>query len=468
MAALAEGVVGAAVDEVGYIATEVGRQLSSKFSVPFKRLKRKIRSYEQGVIQEIENNEEKFFKHVLGKDQQENKGAVQVLRSNPKPAKRLRKRHRVDYGGDPPSNAVVATVGPSEEKSKSKYSFWKSYRIGNMPYARRRRYGRRKRRFRKRKYVTKRGVSRLIRSSVADGMSKVSWSIHNHGICYGDFNRKGFQVIPFNQLFGTYGDIDRIWDTINQYTKTVPSSAFDAAGKPQSTSQILSMPSMLTFTMHNPMSEVVMANIWWIAPRQDSQVSSAIAEWWRGSTIPYNPATLTYDFAHASLGPLYRWFVEYGEYDSFGAASTFQQDFTSGPTVYRQWNKEFRIIKKYTVSFAPGQTKILRLKMPGFRFNTKDEGVSLGSTSAHMFKYSRWLMMETKGVPTHQNSDSTETNISVVGRTRTGLEFVYENKRYIKGVTQLPVLWETKAFGYDTVTAAQALIPETSGTVRSV
>lgn len=371
----------------------------------------------------------------------------------------------MDVSGDLPSNGVYEDISRSGFVPRHGSHLIKMRRYSKRRFSKKRsRRGYRKRK----KYVTKRGVKALISRNVRFTNQKVEYLVQNKFWCGGGWGKRAFQVVPFNYTQASWGDINSIDSFVTSKlaldTAVTPGTAEFA----KAYTGVYSRAAMAKFMFHSSLNEDVIATFWVIKPKFAKTLSTTdtIQEWWSSLSYPYSYSGGTYNFAKPNLGPLYRWYLEWYENQSVSEGYTFESDFTTFPTKYAQFNKEYKILKKYKVIFKPGETKTLRMKVPGIMFNSQTSEISLGNIGVGQDNFTRFLMVMVEGVPTHQNNAGTEDE-SVIGRTIGRLEGTYDIVRRVGGFTTQPMEWQFKDFNYDTVTAARSIVTASAAQIQT-
>lgn len=369
----------------------------------------------------------------------------------------------MDLSGDLPSNGLLIDELTGHQPTRG------SHFIKMRKYRGRRYKRKRGRRFKKRgKFVTKRGVKALISRNVRFSNQNVDYCLQNKFWCGGGWGKRAFQVVPFNFTQASWGDINDMSTNIVSKLELLQTVTPGAATAPQAYSGVYTRAGMVKFMFHSSLNEDVIVTFWVIQPRCPGTPDAAdgTQEWWSSLSYPYSYSTGVYNFNKPNMGPLYRWYHEWTENKTVGSGALFEGDFTTYPTKYPQFNKEYKILKKYTVVFRPGETKTLRMKIPGIMFNSQTSELDLTNTGLGMDHYTRFLMCMIEGVPTHQNNAGTEDE-SVIGRTICRLEGTYHIVRRVGGFSTKPISWQYKDFNLDNVTAARSIVTASAAQIQT-
>lgn len=300
-------------------------------------------------------------------------------------------------------------------------------------------YRRRYKRRRKGKRVTKRGVRAMINIHAKKGLNRMKFR-RSHGTYLGNVVATvptpvfGNVVRGASEMeFHPYSSI-----TADQATAALmlPVVNYGGAAQPKSALQDRKMcifKRRVNAMFHNPMNELVRATFWLVCPREGNNTQPD-AEW----SNQWTTKLIT------------------------SGAGSFVTDYTTFPTDYPQWRAMWRIHKKWTTVFQPGQTKRMWFKIPSTQsFYPLD---LVDGNSKAFITYN--LMYELKGVPTHQNNAGTQTEN--VNYSPAALDMCYEYT-YSVSLSSGAIDLKTRAdFQRDTVTAGQSLINEGAGQIATV
>lgn len=442
-----ETILGALVeyakDTAGAAILEEGKDMVDE---GLNYLKRKADQVKEFVVDEI---------HEVGSLMNGGSDSLQLVKNDyyqttlDKHVTRTKHRTKRVKRGDLPSNIIPASrtlIVPIREahvhNAVQKGIYPLSYT--SMPYTywkRRRAWRRRGRRFRKRrKTITKRGAKNIAARVM--GMSPYQKFTNISKSYFGDTS--GSAPAP------AYGRIVRselIHFYENQITNTTD-------GTQKLDSLISSKPGLNTVAtnnykysfrkivynmeLHSCVNEMFEATFWWLMATDESD------------TVNDSPLNL--------------WKAEYVDknQDLINASTDFDADWTTYPTMYKAFNDQWKIVKKYKTVFNPGQTKKLRLK--GMPFIYKNADNPSGSPYIRKGK-TMVLLYQLKGVPTHQNASGTQT--TDVNLTPAALDVIivkrFEIARsvYTDGVYAM-------SNNLPTVTAGVSLMPEASATITTV
>lgn len=344
-------------------------------------------------------------------------------------------------------------------------SFTNNQRSANMPYRRR---GRRRRRSRK-GTITKRGVKQILARSVATAGSKVTVNIQSIGSVYGDYRAKGMGIFPFHWSYPSNGDLNQfLLAAVNSNPAPNAGIGTGIDSFPRAQVGFWTKSTEVEILLHNPLTEGYFANIWFIKNKNFFAGSATFDI--ANTSVPYNHITKVYSFTNSSLGPLYTWNNQWAAQSDFAETQTFERDFCTYPSKYKFWRELFDIKKKWKTFFTPGETKVLKVKLPGIHFNRLDYDTDITTGNVkYLQDLTHFLMFELRGVPTHQDDgDDNEAFRYTIAPCRTAMEYTVRYSTVVGQLNGKDVVWDHDQFNYAAVTAAQSLIPEVQSTVRSV
>lgn len=301
----------------------------------------------------------------------------------------------------------------------------------NMYY--RKRYGgyKRSKRYKKRrKLVTKRGVKSIIKRDQAfSNWTRVRW---NNGFYVGStYNLMGLAVYSTfaSGSFISTGDFVKAINATNPATPAVGGN-----DQPQSDTSTFHMRRVKhALLIHSASNELQMVDIWHIINKDTT--STDPLNFWEATWHDYLPLT-------SAGAPVY-----------FNETNTpLEADFQTYPTMYKEWNKNFKIMKKVSFVLKPGQT---------VKWNLKGRGVSYFRYTENAGNYpaplSQHIMFRTRGVPTHQNDGTAMGNdTGEVGRSSTGIDVTIESSAEVARSAQPYPLYLAKS-SYGTVTDARTI-----------
>lgn len=291
---------------------------------------------------------------------------------------------------------ALAVIPDSDDQ---KMSFNNSQRriTTNMVYfrgKRRSRYGRRarRRRFKKKKYVTKRGVKAMLGAHSKVCAPYNSWSRtlgYNLGLAVA-VSSGAYGIIYRGVMGGLLSSRDDMHTLRDFFEKYRTDTTTDDVGDPTPGIDIGNYAMHLrkrryTVEMHNPMNEKVRAKFWLVKCLQET-----------GNT------------------PLTLWTNEYDQayYDDGVPANApdMTKDPITYPTQFKEWNANYKIVKKWQTIFGAGDVAQIKFKLPACTFRGDDFAtdplhIRLNRNITFFFMY------ELKGVPTH-SSTGTTTNVN--------------------------------------------------------
>lgn len=300
---------------------------------------------------------------------------------------------------------------------------------------RRRRYKRRRRG----KRVTKRGVKALINIHAKKGLNRCKFR-RSHGTYLG--NVVGVVPTPvFGNVvrgsaemeFHNYTDIQNDMATAALQLPVVPYGTVGAGKSAIQDRKMCIYRRRVNVMLHNPMNELVRATFWLVCPREGNS-TQAVTEW----SNQWTTKLVT------------------------SGTGTFVTDYTSYPSDYPQWRAMWKIHKKWSTVFQPGQTKRMWFKIPATQsFYPLD---LVDGASKPFITYN--LMYELKGVPTHQNNAGTQTEN--VNYSPAALDMCFEYTYCVSLSSGAMDLKLNGDFQRDAVTAGQSLINEGAGQIATV
>lgn len=307
-------------------------------------------------------------------------------------------------------------------------------------------YGRSKRKRGSSKYVTKRGVKRIIKDTVAligdcEFIRQSSLFIRTANDGAGNVDPIGTGALLYGKraIFSWTWDNRNAWfvgtDSYQDRIKKIVSypTPGGADAPPSDTVYLLSHGKIfLEFHIHNPMNEVVQATFWWLKCVDDT-----------------------------NLAPEETWKTMYENRDALsGVAIPWDAAFFDYPTKYDHFNDHWEIKKKFQVTFQPGETKKLTLTIP----KAKLAEVDVDATNAYIKNITHNLMCEIMGVPTGQVTAGNYVP-NTINFTPASLELIYWSRTKIGGASQAANFTGFHSDSRGTVTAGQSLIPEVSATI---
>jgi len=195
----------------------------------------------------------------------------------------------------------------------------------------------------------------------------------------------------------------------------------------------------IRWQFHNDLTEKYTATFWWILCKDDIATGNTPLVLWQADHGLSNPAS--------------------------GAVIPFVSDFNDYPTRHERFNRHYKILKKVKSVFNPGDTKTWVTKIPSkqkWNAETHDAtGYYRGITC--------FLMVELKGIPTHNWTAMDAEEITVVTRTKTHIEYVFD---YEAEWTMTDSLYLDPQFGTvldeDEFYEGKSLIPDTEQPIRTV
>lgn len=299
------------------------------------------------------------------------------------------------------------------------------------------------------KYVTKRGVKRMLKN-YATLIGDIEFT-RQSSIFIRTASDGGSGVNPIGTTTLVYGHraitswvfdnrnawFDNSFSYRERLQNIIPQPTFGGAEQlPSEDAQIVSHDKVfIEFMIHNPMNEVVNANMWWIRAKQDVNISPETL--WKAE----------YDETRPASGVVVRWDEAFFDY----------------PTRHKAFQKYYEIREKYSTVFQPGETKKLKLTMPKAKLCEMD----LEGQEAYINNITHWLMMEIYGVPTGSVVADTYQP-GVINYTPASLEMLYFSRTKI-GMSAYDVKFTgVHSDTRGTVNAASSLIPQTAATIGEV
>ena len=298
-----------------------------------------------------------------------------------------------------------------------------------MPRMRRRKS--RRRRGKKRKYVTKRGVKAMIANDAMFVGKDQTFTHMNSNFMFGAFNV--FATLHMSFLDRTYFTSgSEIRTILGNSSASIPTGGID---QPQIDNfRFHIKDSFIKVLIHNNMPEVELFNIWWLVSLQDQ-----------------------------SATPLTIWSNEYNELHPLSGDldnNNFAADMLTYPTQYKQWQKNFRIKKKFSSTFKPGQTKEVTLPFHRIRTALADHPVE-----TYLAGVTHHLMITIKGMPCFRNDGTMNPpparDPTMVGRAETGADIIVDSKFTIAVSSQRYDMAGT-TLEYDSISVARTLNPATN------
>lgn len=366
----------------------------------------------------------------------------------------------------------VTLLPPSKEPSAPHFANFL------MPRTSRPKKRRRSTRRKSSKKVTKTGVKRIIANQQRFLGQPQVFGRQDCGWAWSGFNARGFCVIPFHYICGhanATGDMDEMWTMAQSTVPTNTSTVYPATAQvsTHNSSAFDAKKTTVTMLLHNPMTAMVKVKIWFLKGLFDGSATSSGSYPWHNSTAPYNPGTNTYSYSNVELAPLYHWFTHWSQ--SEFNSTLFEEDLLTYPTFYPGWKKAYEIKTKDTYWLQPGQTIELHFKLPHLSWNWQDWATGDGrypgvnATTVYFLKnISHFIMMETTGIPTHQNDGETNSEDSV-GMTQSKVEFLFNYRRQVGCLAgKLDMRLLNADNNYDTITAARTLINPAPENLQSV
>lgn len=314
-----------------------------------------------------------------------------------------------------------------------------------MPYG--------KKRSKSSKYVTKRGVKRIIKNYttlVGDIEYVRQASLFVRTAYLTAPTGGGFSPIGVGDLqFGKRAITSWTWDHRNAWfdqatsyrerlQALIPQPPFGGMDQlPKEDVQTVTKgKGYVEFQIHNPMNEIVQANFWWLMYKED-----------------------------VSNSPEFIWSSAYSQRQPLSSATVvipFEEAFFDYPSKYEEFNKYFKIKKKFVMVFQPGETKKLKLTLPKNRLSEVDV-----PNETYLGGITHNLMVEIMGVPTGDVSGGPPAvyQPGAINFTPASLELIYFYRTKIGMASN-----DVKFQGYygDTrqaITSANSLIPQVSAAI---
>lgn len=268
--------------------------------------------------------------------------------------------------------------------------------------SRRRRYRRRKRK----KYVSLRGVKRMIGNYPYYANNLQVYKKTSVGYVEAGFGQHAAMCV---ELFSDNTTADaNIYDrmfkvdtlmTMAKASMALPTPGTTSVDGPKAgTEKLYVSKSFIKVSYHNPMNVPVEVRIWHLMKKQD------------GSDATLNPVTV--------------WETEHGEYSSTDVLGVDQwaRDMQHGPSQFKQFTNKFKTLKYFKTVFKPGEHKVLNLKLKNFTYTSVDY------TSRDMYKnITQYLMMDIRGFITHQDDGATY-DFTKIERSKSHLEWLIEGR----------------------------------------
>lgn len=332
--------------------------------------------------------------------------------------------------------------------------------------------GRRKRRFKKRKLVTRSGVRRMIANYIPP--VRAQYTQCSSGYIYGPFGQRGLNVLPvfvggeWQNGAGTNFSAD---------LREMRSLAITTAGGvTPATNNFAWKNCYKEFMFHNPVTYGEIVTVWLIKKLSADDNVDVNKDYppTKVSTLPYpilSWPTGDYGSLTAVHGPMLDWFTEWNEVDfQTSKAMKFYEDFTDYPSKYPEWRRKWKIVKKTKFFMNPGETKIWKCKLPSGRFQDVDHsGFSISDSTRPVFfeNLTHFFMFMVEGLPTHQNGGTNDP--TQVNRCATGLEFTVETRCDVAITPSLKTDIKKTVDNYtEAVTAARSLISSAATVISSV
>lgn len=320
-------------------------------------------------------------------------------------------------------------------------SFRYSRSFIKMPYGRYRRRRYRKRRRGGSRYATKRGVKMAIAKNV--GMSPYQEMHRSDGVfigltsgstpqpAYGQTHRQGIAFMKYINVTGAAIGTAALDEILA--AKALPGLGDLGELRAEDNYRYHFKNRRYNFMWHNCMNEVVQATFWWLECNDDSTANSdPAALWetaWKNKSAKATAATQT----------------------------EFYQDMFTFPFDYHEVRGRWTLKKKYKTVFQPGQTKQMFCKGASFRFAEAEN--QSGENIKHA---TNWMLVEVKGVPTHQNSSGTQT--TNINYTPAALDCIWTEKVHIARSLRTHML-EQHLNQRDSITAAKSLLNEATADI---
>lgn len=291
---------------------------------------------------------------------------------------------------------------------------------------------------RSKKAVTKRGVKSMIARQAVFAGSWLWYCYSNKGFAgsysTGAMSEYGLQhrgYIVFRDALGTLASLKT---AVFDKGLNLPSTG--AADQPQAdTYTYMFRRCIRKIYFHSCMTENQTMTCWLLRQKQNND------------NVPTNTwSTAWSDFA-VTTG---------GSYSSM----TFEQDFSTFPTEFREWRRNFEIVKKYQFGLVPGQTKMIKIKGHMRKvYNPEDDNVYNKGKDTH------YLMYQIQGVPTHNGTTPTLTEINW---SPTGVDIIWDEK-FQFGANANNAKASYRISSRSTLSAAgKSLIPEVSTNITAV
>lgn len=262
---------------------------------------------------------------------------------------------------------------------------------------------RRRRRYKRRKYTTKRSVKSLIARHASSAGSSC---INQYSISQTATSALGI-VARQSQYFNTYTDLTNY---VSVLVNTQGSTAIGGADQPRAGNYKFKCFNFYVETLiHSAINEYQFVNCWLLENRAMDDTS----------------------------GPVGRWNTEYDERMAASTAITgalcpFNQNYMTYPTEFAQWKRHWKIKKKWKFQLAPGQTAKLKYKCKPFTCTMND----LISTDSLQPGITHAFMIELKGVPTHQNNAGSQV-LGDINRSLTGVDIIHDIRMNLAKITNL-------------------------------
>lgn len=453
MANFVPAVIEAAKDAfIGAVESEAATQGREMVDEGINYLKRKKDAIENFIVEEIHDvgdllNNDINSMQLVKNDYYQSKLNFPVIKHTTKGRNKKRRKAEQQMIA---ASRTVPMVKEAKAYNLIQKGIYKQS-LTRMPYTfwlrKRRRFNRRRGRFRKRrKLVTKRGVKAI--TSRMQGMSPYQEFTHLSKTYFGDTQFVGNPAVEVpNPTYGNIvrGNIGFWWQSdissnVHGYTKLdeilASKPTLNAATSNNYKYSIKKF--SVTLELHSCVNEMFEATFWWCLCKQND--------------------------TDAGLWPKALWKDEYVDRneDTVNAATDFDKDWTTYPTKYKQFNENWKIMKKYKTTFLPGQTKKLKLKGRSFIYKVADNDDNLQYSHAGMTQV---LLYQLKGVPTHQNDGVDQT--TDVNLTPAALDVLVTRKHMMARSMLTDGIYSTTN-SLPAITSGLSLMPEASATITTV
>lgn len=250
------------------------------------------------------------------------------------------------------------------------------------------------------RYVTKRGVKRMIASGdyTTDFIERYFSNAGNVTSIYGEWGgasaHTGGMSTFNNMTFHSSDDITAIASELAPFFTFPTEDA--AAGQPDADDRVIRWKDCsVEFMFHNPLSERYEASFWWLECSCDVTDTQTPITVWEAEYIKTLP--------NAATGP------------------DFNRNYVTFPTKHREWREHWRIVKKIKAVFNPGDVKKWRCDLPNGKSAANER-----AANSFINGVTHVLMIQLKGIPHHNWTAGGAEEVNVIERSRTHLEWVWD------------------------------------------